>query len=124
MAFRLSNIKPAPDAFAAVMATGILSVSAQDHHYGWISDALAVVAVVMLAVLIALVLQHFSYSASDPDVCIGFFTFVAACSVLGARFESHQGLVWALTGIALVAWLVLVPLTARSLWAHRWVGLR
>lgn len=42
---RLSAIEPTPDAFAAVMATGILSIAARNHQYARISETLDVLAV-------------------------------------------------------------------------------
>ena len=41
-----------PDVFAAVMATGIVSIAAMDHGFGDISDVLIVLAAVALPVLI------------------------------------------------------------------------
>jgi hypothetical protein len=41
-----------PDVFAAVMATGIVSIAAADHGYHIISDVLAVLAAVGLPILI------------------------------------------------------------------------
>ena len=44
-----------PDVFAAVMATGIVSIAAADHGYGVGSDGLVIVAAVAFAVLIVVV---------------------------------------------------------------------
>ena len=44
-----------PDVFAAVMATGIVSIAAADHGYGVVSGGLVVVAAVAFAVLIVAV---------------------------------------------------------------------
>jgi hypothetical protein len=38
--FRLADVEPPPDVFAAVMATGILSVAAANHHYRQISETM------------------------------------------------------------------------------------
>src|SRR4051812_25893248 len=38
VAFQLGHIEPSPDVFAAVMATGILSIAAEKHHYTKISE--------------------------------------------------------------------------------------
>ena len=97
MRSRLGDVELSPDAFAAVMATGIVSVSALDHHYRWISTALAGVAVLTLLVMVGLlcvdtvVQQRFPFALSDPDVIVRLFTFVAACAVLGARSEPRRG---------------------------------
>lgn len=130
MRSRLGNVELSPDAFAAVMATGIVSVSAQDHHYRWISAALAAVAVLSLAVTVVLVVvnsvvhQRFPFALGDPDVTVRLFTFVAACAVLGARFEAHPAVIWSLAAVAWLGWLVLSPLAIRGMWLHRWTGLR
>lgn len=55
MRIRLADVEPSPDVFAAVMATGILSIAAGKHHYAEISEFLGSLAAVGLVVLIALV---------------------------------------------------------------------
>jgi tellurite resistance protein TehA-like permease len=63
-----------PDVFAAVMATGIISISADDHHYRVISDTLAVVGTAVLIALVVLVVlklilrRDFAFHhLDDPD---------------------------------------------------------
>ena len=130
MRSRLVDVELSPDAFAVVMATGIVSVSALDHRYRLISIALAVVAVlsllamVVLLVMNSVVRQRFPFDLGDPDVVVRLFTFVAACAVLGARFEACPAAIWTLAAIAWLAWLVLAPLMIRAVWPHRWTGLR
>jgi len=130
MRSRLGAVELSPDAFAAVMATGIVSVSALDHHYRWISAALAAVAVLSLVAMIALAVansvvhEKFPFALGDSDVVVRLFTFVAACAVLGARFEACPAAIRILAAIAWLAWLVLLPLAIRSMWPHRWAGLR
>jgi tellurite resistance protein TehA-like permease len=130
MRFRPDDVELSPDAFAAVMATGIVSVSALDHHYRWISTPLALVAALTLLVMVAFFClstvahQGFPFAMGDPDVVVRLFTFVAACAVLGARFEAFAPAIWSLAAIAWLAWLVLAPLMIRAMWPHRWVGLR
>jgi tellurite resistance protein TehA-like permease len=130
MRFRLSEVEPVPDVFAAVMATGIVSVAAEDQRYPWMSDALAGVGIVTLVVLTAMMTmetvmaQRFPYDMRDPDVAVRLYTFVAACAVLGARFEAHPAEIWVLGGMAWLAWLVLAPVTVRAMRPHRWSGLR
>jgi len=51
---RLADVEPSPDVFAAVMATGVLSIVARDHRYHWISDTLGVATTVGLVFLVAL----------------------------------------------------------------------
>ena len=85
MGVRLIDVEPRPDVFAAVMATGIVSVSGADHRYPWISDTLDGVAFLALVVMVVLVLRRvgrvgFPYPLSDIDVVVRLFTFVAACA--------------------------------------------
>ena len=56
MTFRLADVEPSPDVFAAVMATGILSVAAGNHHYRQISETMGALASLGLVVLVALVI--------------------------------------------------------------------
>jgi hypothetical protein len=41
---RLADVEPSPDVFAAVMATGILSIAADNHHYRQITETMGVLA--------------------------------------------------------------------------------
>jgi tellurite resistance protein TehA-like permease len=125
--FRLAEIEPSPDVFAAVMATGILSVAAGNHHYRQISETMGVLASLGLVVLIALVIvtRRFAHwDLKDPDVALRLFTFVAACAVLDSRLASHAVLVQALGVVALASCLVLVVLSARNMSACAWSQLR
>jgi len=117
--------RPAPDAFAVVMATGILSIGARDHHYRVLSDALGVLATVSLAVLtVAAVHAATHWDLRDPDVTLRLFTFVAACAVLDSRVAAHPVAVRALGAVALTAWSVLLVLTCRNMTARSLVALR
>jgi tellurite resistance protein TehA-like permease len=116
-----------PDAFAAVMATGIVSIAAADHGYHVISDVLAVLAAVALPVLVAATAVSWSKEPPDlteSDVTIRLFTFVAACAVLDSRLTSIPGVLWALGGLAMMAWLLLSALTARNFAAGSWRDLQ
>lgn len=130
MRSRVADLALSPDAFASVMATGIVSISARDHRYSCISGVLAAVAVVAMILLTVLAIvkiiarQRFPFQLSDPDVAVRLFTFVAACTVLGARFETHPGVVGILAAIAWLAWVVLAVATARSMWTFGRTGLR
>lgn len=107
---------PAPDAFAAVMATGILSIAALDHHYRWLSDTLGVLATIMLVVLtVTTVWAVRRWDLRDPDVTLRLFTFVAACAVLDSRLVAHPVVVRGLGVLALTAWLALTALTCRNM---------
>jgi len=116
-----------PDVFAAVMATGIVSIAAADHGRDMISDGLALLAAVGLPVLVAVAAISWLRQppeVADPDVTIGLFTFVAACAVLDSRLASIPGVLWMLGVLALLAWLVLSALTARNFVARSWTELQ
>jgi tellurite resistance protein TehA-like permease len=113
-----------PDAFAAVMATGIVSIAAADHGYRIVSDVLAVAAAVMLAALVIAAMVGLRVGFDDVEVTLPLFTFVAACAVVGTRLASSTFTHIALGIAAALAWLGLMALTARLLWRHRWTGLR
>ena len=127
MTIRLADVEPSPDVFAAVMATGILSIAARDHRYPAISDTLGVLATLSLLALVVLVVVTralASWDLRDPDVTLRLFTFVAACAVLDSRLASHRGVAQLLGVVALTAWLVLLALTARNMSAGPWAALR
>jgi tellurite resistance protein TehA-like permease len=124
---RLADVEPSPDVFAAVMATGILSIAASSHHYPQISETMGVLASLGLVVLVALVIvtRRLSlWDLKDPDVTLRLFTFVPACAVLDSRLASQPVLVRVLGVVALVSWLVLVALSARNMSARRYSVLR
>lgn len=107
------------------MATGIVSIAAADHGFGVISEILIVLAAVALPVLMYLVARAWrGFDMRDPNVTLPLFTYVAACAVVGARLAEHRIVLWVLAGLALQGWLSLAPLVARSMWRHRWTGLR
>jgi tellurite resistance protein TehA-like permease len=116
-----------PDTFAAVMATGIVSIAALDHGYGVISDVLIVLAAAALPVLIvaaAIAWKRESWKLTDLDVALRLCTYIAACAVVGSRLAEHRIVLWALAGMALQGWLSLAPAVARRMWRDRGVGLR
>ena len=108
-----------PDAFAAVMATGIVSIAAEDHGFHRISDALIVVAVALFAALIIAAIFRLRPDLDDLDVPLQLLTFVAACAVVGTRLSW-----WPLGVVGLLGWLLLVPLALLAMWRYRWSGLR
>ena len=62
-----------PDTFAAVMATGIVSIAALDHGFRVVSDVLIVLAAGALPVLIAAAATAWrreSWNLNDLDVAI------------------------------------------------------
>jgi tellurite resistance protein TehA-like permease len=122
---RLAYLEPSPDVFAAVMATGIVSIAASKHHYGRIAETLGVLASLGLVALIALVLlTRPAWDLRDPDVTLRLFTFVAACAVLDSRLDSQPVVVLILGAAALSSWLSLVALSARNMLARTWTALR
>jgi tellurite resistance protein TehA-like permease len=128
---RAANIEPSPDVFATVMATGIVSIAARDHHYTTLSDVLGILASVGLVVLVVVVAaavvgtgRKLFWDMSDPDITLRLFTFVAACAVLDTRLSFNSAMLRVLGVAALLAWLVLIILTARNMSAHRWAALR
>ena len=131
MNLRPADVEPAPDVFAAVMATGIVSIGARDHHYAMISGTLGVLASLGFGVLVAVVIgaavarsRKLFWDLTDPDVTLRLFTFVAACAVLDTRLSFNLAMLRVLGIVALLAWLVLIVLTARNMSAHRWAALR
>ncbi|KZS63565.1 tellurite resistance/C4-dicarboxylate transporter family protein [Mycobacterium ostraviense] len=127
MTFRLADAEPSPDSFAAVMATGILSIAAAKHQYGRFSDTLGVLATVGLLVLVVLVLLTkaiASWDLKEPDVTLRLFTFVAACAVLDSRLASYRAVLQMLGVVALLSSLVLIVPSVRDMSAHPWRELR
>lgn len=116
-----------PDVFAAVMATGIVSIAAADHGVGFISLPLAVLGVIALPVLAgacAVAWKRDSWSLRDVDTAIGLLTYVAACAVLASRFAAYDWAVLVFGVAALLGWVVLLPNVIRNMWRLRWTGLR
>jgi hypothetical protein len=121
------TVEPSPDVFAAVMATGILSIAAGKHHYAEISETMGVLASLGLLVLVVLVLLSGAvrrWDLKDPDVTLRLFTFVAACAVLDSRLTTPHVVVATLGVVALVSRLVLVGLSAHNMSARTWTQLR
>jgi tellurite resistance protein TehA-like permease len=112
---------PSPDGFAIVMATGIVSIAAAQHHYVRISTGLLILAASVFVVLVAATLAARCAFGDlrDVDVTVRLFTFVAACAVLAARLSWRSEVGWILALAALAAWLALVGLTARNMWHDR-----
>lgn len=115
-----------PDTFAAVMATGIVSIAALDHGYGVLSNVLIVLAAIALPVLIvaaATAWKRESWKLTDLDVSLRLCTYVAACAVVGARLAEHRVVLWILAAMALQGWVSLAPVVARRMWRDRGAGL-
>lgn len=123
------SVAPTPDVFAAVMATGILSIAAHNHRYRWISDTLGVLATTAMVLLIVLVCgvagrRGAIWDLGAPDVTLRLFSFVAACAVLDSRLSAHPIVASLLCVVAAAAWLLLAVLTVRNMAARSWTALR
>lgn len=129
---RPSDVDVSPDAFAAVMATGILSIAAKDHHYESLSKALGLIALLGLAILIVLTVvaaaaKHrlLPWTLTDLQNTLPLFTFVAACALLCNRWSSAYPPALPILGaIAGSAWLALVLFNGRNLGGNRGATLR
>jgi tellurite resistance protein TehA-like permease len=110
--------------FALVMATGIVSIAMQNHHAYPISVTLLWLAGIEYIALLGVYLWRLARfrsavaaDLSDPSRAFGYFTFVAATNVLGARLALDQRHIAAfvLLAVGWLAWLVLgyvIPWTA------------
>ena len=115
----------APDVFASVMATGIVSIAAAGHS--WLLSRIFAALAVGITVLVVDVAVRRAVPIHDlrrPDVALRLFSFVAACTVLAARFEAHPTVTWTLGAVALTAWLALIPVAVCGLGRCTWTGLR
>jgi hypothetical protein len=111
-----------PHVFAAVMATGIVSVAMLDHGHRLVSAVLAVIAVALLPVLMVASLRAWrsqGWSLRELDVSIGLFSYVAACCVVVARLAPHRVASIILVPMAVQGWLSLMPTTLRNAWRER-----
>ena len=75
-----------PDAFAAVMATGIVSIAAADHDLDVISAALAAVAAVALPVLVVAAARAWRRASTRRDVPPDHWIALAAWLLTLPRF--------------------------------------
>lgn len=128
---QLWSIEASPDVFAAVMATGIVSIAADAERYSLISTSLAGLAATAMTLLVAwMIVKAFVQQAfpvgdvTNLDVALRLFTFVAACAVLAAELRAHPIPIWTLGVIAVSAWLLLTPIVGRGAWSHRLTELR
>ncbi|QLL06924.1 tellurite resistance/C4-dicarboxylate transporter family protein [Mycobacterium vicinigordonae] len=127
MRIRKVGVRPSPDVFAAVMATGILSIAAQKQHYRPLSEPLIMLAAAGMTLLVVLVLVTGAakrWDLKDPDVTVRLFTFVAACAVLDSGLDAVRAVVLPLGLAAFSCWLTLALLTTRNMAANSWTALR
>jgi len=106
----------APGYFALVMASGIVSVGLRMTGFGAAARALLVLALLAAAVLVVLfalrALRHRARMRADarsPERAFGFFTIVAAASVLavGLQAEGAGGAAFVLLMLGAAIWAVL-----------------
>jgi len=107
-----------PAYFALVMATGIVSIAAKLLGIPYVPMALLVLNLAAYAVLWALTLARIArYRAevfadlTDHQRGVGFFTIIAATSVLGSQLAivaKHETFAFALWFATLALWLVLI----------------
>ncbi len=105
-----------PGYFAAVMATGIVSIALLLSGARALSNALLVVGCVFLGVLLCIYLFRIARfwgavwaDVLDPSKTFGYFTFVAALGVIATRFALGGGTVVPaiFTVAAVLVWLLL-----------------
>ena len=105
-----------PGYFALVMATGIVSIAMQSHQIYAVSVVLLWLSGIEYAVLVgAYTWRLAAFRAavladlSDPARAFGYFTFVAATDVLGARLavDGYHIAALVLLAVGWVAWLAL-----------------
>lgn len=105
-----------PGYFALPMATGITSTAVHEMGHARSSAALLGVDIVCFVVLCVLyaarAMRYPRDLAADlaaPERAFAFFTFVAACNVLGVRLalDGHRGATLGLAIISVIAWLAL-----------------
>ncbi|HET9031818.1 MAG TPA: tellurite resistance/C4-dicarboxylate transporter family protein [Dokdonella sp.] len=107
-----------PGSFAAIMATGIVSVDASQHGMPWLAQALFALNLVMFASLCAISALRFVRFRDaliadfvDPGSAAGFLTFVAGTCVLAVQclIVVHVPVAALVLGVVgAIAWVVLV----------------
>lgn len=112
---RASVEQLSPGYFSMVMATGILSLAAHLMELALLAMALFVLNWILFAIIGVLALAHLRWHPRlvredlfDHLRAPGFFTFVAACSILGSQsllLGCSLRLATLLGGIGLLAWV-------------------
>jgi len=108
-----------PGNFALVMSSGINSVGFGVLHFPWLSDALALFAIVAWALLLVMsALRLWRHPAAvridllNPRMVFAYFTLVAATSIVGLllHLRGHAALAIGCWVAAFVAWCLLLYL--------------
>jgi tellurite resistance protein TehA-like permease len=105
-----------PDGYAMVMATGVVSIAADDQHYPALGLPFGVLAgAVFVLVTVAAVERVWRTRHRPaglprrPDRVLRWFSLAAACAVLAARWRTGPWpLVWTLSIASAAAWAVLI----------------
>ena len=110
-----------PGYFALVMATGIISIGAEQQDLGWVAEPLFVVAIVAYVVLAGLLVarlvrypHQLGADLTSHAKGFAFLTVVAATNVLGSAgivLHDWRGLAWVLWYASLALWAVLAYTT-------------
>lgn len=113
------------DAFAVVMATGIVAIAARNTDHPVMSTVLAVTASVVLGVLALWSAIGVTTSGTAVDAgpdplarSLLLFSAVAACDVVAVCLGSDRVVSTVLGAVAVALWLVLVPRAVGSLRAR------
>lgn len=114
---RTSTETLSPGYFSMVMATGIMSLAAHLMGPAWLAIALLVLNWLLFISIGALALAHLHWHPKrvladlfSHHTAPGFFTFVAACSILGSQsllIGRSLPMAVMLAGVALLAWVVI-----------------
>lgn len=106
--------------FAAVMATGIISIGFLFQKQLWLSEGFLYLTVILYSLLLTAYIaravlfpKETRKDFTDASTVFNYFTFVAGSDVLGTRlaFVGDYGPAWVLGGIGLVGWLALIYYT-------------
>ena len=114
---RASTETLSPGYFSMVMATGILSLAAHLLHVPVVPEALFALNWLLFAIIGLLALARLCWHPRETRNDLfdhlnapGFFTFVAACSILGSQSLLIGDSLWLamlLGGVGLLAWVLL-----------------
>lgn len=106
-----------PAYFGLVMATGIVSIAAEQMGLRWIGSALFGLNIICYAILWLLMVARLVFSPnavladfSDHNRCVGFFTAVAASGILANQFLLFRGDARTATALFVLACVLLLLL--------------
>ena len=121
----VARVRPPPDVFAVVMATGIVAVAARDHQYWrieWglrgLASAVAVILAGGFALRVTTQMSRVVRLVRDPDVAMRMFTVVAACAVLTTCWPGHPLVEGSLLAVGAAVWVVLMLVAGVDVYAR------